>query len=579
MANEVISYADIDFNSLQADIISYITQQSEFTDQNRQGSNFQLLTKILAYVTTLLSYNLNQGVNETYLDSAQLRSNVLKIIKILNYVPARKQSAKVYADLSAIVASPNFLKQYDSIIGADKTFYYVGEDFDLGVATSKSNVLFTEGTFVQNLTAYTGNGTEFQSFIIEDTNIGQYFRWFAYDTNTQVKTYWTEFDPTAVYTEPQIAEIFFIEEIEQGYKISCGNNKQGLIFANNTNFGYEYLQPSDAADANEIATFEWNAGTFITEATVGLNAVNDASYSAEPKETIANIKYNAPKFFQTQGREVVESDYYAFAIKHPWIENADVIGGEKIIPEQLGKVFITVKADPIAVGNIYFSESELSTLRDYFKTYNVVTINPIVRNPQFVYLILSSILRYTTVQQPSKTLVGSAVDTYVNTSNAKFGDYLEFSKLQAVVDTADSLITSSLLTLVKYVWITSDNYTDIDGNGNKYETNTYTITLSKKVDIAYTTRIVELSSGGTILNTYTQDVDYGITYLDGTGLSGYCQVVFYETGFTLGIDQTGNDNEYRLYFETVDQDIFLNSGQIFTIKKQEVIDNATLEKV
>ena len=578
-SSEIISYSDIDFNSLQNDIITFISQQSEFSEGNFQSSNLNLLTKLLAYVTTLLSYNLNQGINECYLDSAKLRANILKIVKILNYVPARKQSAKVYVDLSAIVASPNFLMQYDSITGSGKKFYYTGETEDLGIVTSKSNVLFSEGTFIQNLTAYTGNGTEFQSFIIEDTNVGQYIRVFEYDTNTQIKTYWTEFDPTEIYVDPQTSLIWFVEEIEQGYKISFGNNKLGLIVANNTVMGYEYLQPSDAADANEIITFELDTAQYITDCTITLNSSNTASYSAESKESIDNIKYNAPKFNQTQGRCVRASDYYAFSLKHPWVENSAVIGGEDLVPKQLGKVFLTLKADENAVGSLYFNEAQLEELRLYFKKYSVVTINPVVRNPQFVYLILTTILRYTTVQQPSKTLVGEAVNTYINVSNANFGDYLEFSKLHAIVDNADTLITSSLLSLQKYVWITSDNYTDIDGNGNKYETQTYTITLSKNCDPAFTTTIDVLSDVGVLIHHYVEDVDYTVDYLDITGESGYITVTFTQTGVNLEISQTGNTNECRMYFNTVDQDVFLNNGQIFTVDKQETINNTTLEKV
>ena len=130
MANDVISYSSLSFDEIQADLIAYITSKSEFSEQNTNGSNFQLLTKLLSYITTLLSYNINQAVNESFIGSVQTRDNINKIIEILNYVPRRKTSSLVDVVLGGIVwATPSHnLVKYNSIIGNGKKFYYVDED-------------------------------------------------------------------------------------------------------------------------------------------------------------------------------------------------------------------------------------------------------------------------------------------------------------------------------------------------------------------------------------------------------------------------------------------------------------------
>ena len=104
----IINYTSLAFSDILTDLITYITNNSTFSDQNKQGSNLNLLAKINSYITTLLSYNLNSGIGETYLDTAQLRTNVLKLVKTLGYTPVRTQSAQVYVNLTAITASPNF---------------------------------------------------------------------------------------------------------------------------------------------------------------------------------------------------------------------------------------------------------------------------------------------------------------------------------------------------------------------------------------------------------------------------------------------------------------------------------------
>ena len=94
-----ISFTDIDFDSLKQSLIDYITNTSDFEDQNVEGSNFNLVCGLLAYITNILSYNLKQAVNETFISTVELRSNLLKIIKLLNYVPYRKQSSRIKVDL------------------------------------------------------------------------------------------------------------------------------------------------------------------------------------------------------------------------------------------------------------------------------------------------------------------------------------------------------------------------------------------------------------------------------------------------------------------------------------------------
>jgi len=189
MSETSIDFTTIDFDELKQELISYISAQSEFTSMNFEGSNLNLLINLLAYITNILSYNLNQSINEVYLGTAQLRSNVLKIVKLLNYTPARAYSSKITLDLSNIttkvqpahpLGTSSYLLKYDKVASGGYNFYYVGDNIEI-VSTFINDVEFKEGTLVNDQTGMTGDNTNFQEFIIEDTNIGDYLVVFTVD--------------------------------------------------------------------------------------------------------------------------------------------------------------------------------------------------------------------------------------------------------------------------------------------------------------------------------------------------------------------------------------------------------------
>ena len=61
------------------------------------------MINLLSYITNILSYNLNLSINENYLGSAQLRKNILNIVKLLGYNVKRKSTSKITVNLSNII--------------------------------------------------------------------------------------------------------------------------------------------------------------------------------------------------------------------------------------------------------------------------------------------------------------------------------------------------------------------------------------------------------------------------------------------------------------------------------------------
>ena len=87
-------FTNLDFNTLRAQIKDYLRSNSNFSDFDFEGSNFSVLIDTLAYNTYITAFNSNLVVNESFLDSATLRENVVSLARNIGYVPRSKTAAR-----------------------------------------------------------------------------------------------------------------------------------------------------------------------------------------------------------------------------------------------------------------------------------------------------------------------------------------------------------------------------------------------------------------------------------------------------------------------------------------------------
>ena len=85
-------YLNLDFDSIKLSIKDYLRANSNFTDYDFEGSNLSMLIDILAYNTFLNSYNTNVVANESFMDSATLRDNVIAHADNIGYLPRSSRS-------------------------------------------------------------------------------------------------------------------------------------------------------------------------------------------------------------------------------------------------------------------------------------------------------------------------------------------------------------------------------------------------------------------------------------------------------------------------------------------------------
>ncbi len=85
---------NLDFDQIKTQIKSYLSANSNFSDFDFEGSNFSILIDTLAYNTYITAFNSNMVVNESFLDSATVRENIVSLARNIGYVPRSRTSAR-----------------------------------------------------------------------------------------------------------------------------------------------------------------------------------------------------------------------------------------------------------------------------------------------------------------------------------------------------------------------------------------------------------------------------------------------------------------------------------------------------
>ena len=86
-------FTNLDFDQIKTSIKDYLRSNADFSDFDFEGSNFSVLIDTLAYNTYINAFNSNMIVNESFLDSATLRENVVSLARNIGYIPRSKTAS------------------------------------------------------------------------------------------------------------------------------------------------------------------------------------------------------------------------------------------------------------------------------------------------------------------------------------------------------------------------------------------------------------------------------------------------------------------------------------------------------
>ncbi|MCG7944875.1 MAG: hypothetical protein N0C84_00865 [Candidatus Thiodiazotropha taylori] len=399
LINEKPLVANLDFNDVKDDILTHFRNRPEFTDYDFTGSALNLLIDILTYNTHYNSLTANFMLNEAYLDSAVIRANVVSLAKALNYTPRSASAAFTTltlrftkADLndSAPIMIPAGSAFKAAAAGLSFTFHTV-EDYsvqfkktDLAGTTIDIDVGVYEGSYHTQRFEADGTVGEFTRYEIPQDNVDTSKMTVSVNGLRYVQVIPEEENIFGVTGD---SKIYFVEESRNGYPVIVfGNDVTGDALQANDEVLVTYLQTNGSA-GNSIKTF---TGTVSGRPDMEIAVVNGPTSGGAGRETIQEIKDNAPHWFASQYRAVTEDDYEVLLRKHyPDIQAVSVYGGEEVYTP--GRVYMAVKPK----SGDKLSDAAKEILRSQIiDKYNVVTITPVFVDPQIVKVILSTTVIY-----------------------------------------------------------------------------------------------------------------------------------------------------------------------------------------
>ena len=91
-------FTNLNFEDIKTSIKDYLRENSNFTDFDFEGSNLSVLINTLAYNSYITAYNTNMVANESFIDSATLRENIVSLARNIGYVPRSKRSARAVVE-------------------------------------------------------------------------------------------------------------------------------------------------------------------------------------------------------------------------------------------------------------------------------------------------------------------------------------------------------------------------------------------------------------------------------------------------------------------------------------------------
>ena len=454
MASNKLEISAVDFDQIKVNLKTFLQSQSEFQDYNFEGSGFAILLDLLAYNTHYLSYNTNVVANEMFLDSADLRSSIVSLAKMLGYTPTSPRAPIANIDIlinNGTGTSVTMTKGTVFTTSVDGTSYQFVTNADFTITPTSgvyrfSNVNIFEGSLTTF--KYTVNTSDpDQKFIIQssraDTStLRVRVQNSSVDTTTSTYTL-----ATGITELSATSKVYFIQEIEDGrFEVYFGDGTIGQSLADGNIVILEYIV-TNTIDANGASSFSLSGSIDgFTNVTITTNSSAQGGSVGQTKES---IRFNAPLQYAAQDRAVTTTDYETLVREiYPNAQSVSAWGGEDDETPVYGVVKIAISA---ASGST-LTDATKNSIITQLKRYNVASVRPQIIDPETTTLLLTSNVKYderatTKTADTLQSEIINAIITYNTNTLQQFDSMFRYSKIVQLIDDTDTSILSNITTL------------------------------------------------------------------------------------------------------------------------------------
>ena len=485
---------ELDFDQIKTNLKThFLRNDGPFKDWDFEGSGLSSLLDVLAYNTHYNAVNAHMSMNESFLDSAQLRANVVSRAKLLGYTPTSNTASVATINLTLTKQSSStavkytlkrgtrFTTQLDNITYTFQTI----SDVTVGLSDDADTFVFNNLDIYQGsrrLVEYSVDTSLYQKFTINfaDADTATLLVKvlngpddLSPDTYTKFQTF-TNIDSTS--------QIYFLNENGDGFfDVTFGDNIIGKSPNVLDIIQLDFLT-TDGEIANGATTFTYASGADATVQGGASITLVTKSQGGGDKETLSSIKFNAPLTFVSQNRAVTAEDYKTLIRQNiNNVGDVSVWGGESNEIPNYGEVNISIR--PLDVDQLTLTDAEKKVAEAFLDDKKVVAIKPVLHDPKYTYLYFEVFFKYTlsltTKTKPElETLVRNTISTF-NTNNLNnFNGVFRYSPFLKEIDNTDVAITNSTVRIYSYKELTIT----VTGSNTANESLDFGFAIDGKVD-------------------------------------------------------------------------------------------------
>lgn len=598
--NTSLPIDSLDFNNIKENLKSYLSSQSVFEGYNFEGSGLNVLLDILAYNTHYQAFYNNMAISEAFIDSAIKPDSINSLLKLLNYIPQSRVSAK--ATVKVIARSPEEVDDipYDDGILPDKSVFTAvvgGQSFtftnpkaaefkackydDAGNPTEweTGEIEIYEGSFFDYDLVY--DSLNETGYVIPEVNIdNRLTRVFVKDSQTEDNTTsneWTRSDSILNVTDT--TQAYFLQiGLGRFYEIQFGDNVIGKRPDDGNIITIEYLR-SKGNNANGVGSIDSVGSRVFSHTITDFNSevvvINQASGGGEREDSTFSKKIG-PRSFQSQNRLVTSEDYRTEILKRfQQLKSVLVYGGEDEDPPQYGKVFV-VGNTKNSVGLSDIEKNDIIT--NIIKTKNIVGIIPEFVDADYTYvrptvdvLINGAYTQLSTLAV--KSLVKQSVQDYTDNQLEDFGENFRGSTLiKNILGVNPAIVSVNMIVDMEkridptLFFGTPKDYTVTFPNGCLQKSGRSSIESNAFVIDGVNTYIQDNEKG--TLQLYTLDVS-GNRVISNANVG----TINYTTGKVnlkqINVQSIPNDSFIRVYASSTNNDVEVNRNQILVVDETD----------
>jgi len=463
-----IRSADLDFDTVKGRLKDYLKSKSEFSDYNFEASGLSNILDVLAYNTHFNGLTANFALNESFLNTSQLRSSVVSHAEALGYTPRSYTSSKGNLNISVTITDSNRPTSINLPRGTSFTATVAGVSYTFRTRESYSAIDNGSGFYEfktsedsnsipvyegieKTKTFFVGETEETQIYVMPDVTL---------DTESLLVRVYETAGSSTYETYTNLKKAIRITSSSKHYQIKeVPNGYYEILFSDGITTGktptagnkvvINYLS-TVGPTANGASVYVPTADLNIEGTDYPITVVTDAVSSAGAfKEGIESIRQNAPIYFASQQRLVTAEDYKAQVLANfnAYIDDVVSWGGADNDPVEYGKVFIGIKFKQ-GISDSVQVEVKDRIVNELTDNLAVMSIDTEFTETEIAYLELQTFFNFdpdltNLTPRATENLVFSTMQNFFTVNLAKFNEVFRRSKLIGEIDDLDEAILNS----------------------------------------------------------------------------------------------------------------------------------------